>query len=122
MKDFFFKQLHEQAHEAGMKAGNDINPNPMVVSEVDIQGNPRGRSWYVSEGACGFAWVAFKGNTAWGRWAKKQGIAGSHYPSGLCVWVYEFGQSISRKEAYAGAYAQVLRTAGIDACAGSRLD
>jgi predicted CoA-binding protein len=53
---------------------------------------------------------------------KKKGIARSHYPSGLCVWVSEFGQSVDRKAAYAGAFAQVLRNAGIDCYANSRLD
>ena len=76
----------------------------------------------VDDGACGFAWIAFPGNTAFGRWAKKQGLARSHYPSGLCIWVSEFGQSVERKAAYSGAFAQVLRNAGIDCHAGSRLD
>ena len=117
-----FAQLHEQAHEVGMKAGTDALPSPMVVSEADIQGNPVGKSWFVSEGACGFAWVAFKGNTAWGKWAKKQGIASTASPKGLQIWVDQFNQSMTRKEAYARAYAGVLREAGIDAYSGSRMD
>jgi hypothetical protein len=36
--------------------------------------------------------------------------------------VSEFGQSVDRKAAYAGAYAQVLRNSGIDCYADSRLD
>ena len=122
MKDFFFKQLHEQAHEAGMKAGSEITPHFMVVSESDLLGKPIGKAWFVPEGACGFAWVAFKGNTAWGKWAKAQGIASNGYPKGLQIWVHQFNQSIDRKEAYAQAYAQVLKMAGIEAYAGSRLD
>jgi hypothetical protein len=117
-----FIRLCNKAHEAGMKAGYEVRPTPMIVSEADIQGNRIGKSWYVDDGACGFAWIAFKGNTAFGKWAKAQGIARPHYPSGLCVWVGEFGQSVDRKSAYAGAYAQVLRDAGIDAYADSRLD
>ena len=53
-------------------------------------------------------------DTAWGRWAKKAGIGRSHYPSGLCVWVSEFGQSIVREEAYASAYAHALRDARME--------
>jgi hypothetical protein len=113
-----FDSIHALAHEAGMTAGINAMPLPMLVTEEGA----RARSWLVDEGACGFAWVAFKGNTAWARWAKKQGIARSHYPSGLCVWVGEFGQSVARKEAYAYAYALVLRDNGIDAYASSRLD
>jgi len=112
-----FEALTAAAHAAGIKAGRECRPIPMIV--CDSTGEP---IECVDDGACGFAWVAFAGNTAWGRWAKKQGIAGSHYPSGLCVWVSEFGQSVDRKEAFANAYAQVLRNAGIEAHAGSRLD
>jgi len=112
-----FTALERIAHAAGIKAGRECRPIPMIVSTasgIEIE--------CVDDGACGFAWVAFAGNTAWGRWAKKQGIARSHYPSGLCVWVSEFGQSVDRKSAFASAYAQVLRNSGIDAHSGSRLD
>lgn len=110
-----FSEIFSAAHSAGMKALNDCIPVPMTVAG----GN---REWYVSEGACGFAWVEFAGNTAFGRWAKKTGNARPHYPSGLSVWVGEGGQSIARKEAYAQAFANVLRDFGIKAYAGSRLD
>jgi hypothetical protein len=113
-----FAQIHNEAHEAGITAGLKACPIPMLVTEESA----RARTWLVDEGACGFAWVAFKCNTAWGRWAKKEGIARSHYPSGLCVWVGEFGQSVTRKEAYAHAYALVLKENGIEAYSDSRLD
>jgi len=113
---FDFCSLHDAAHNAGMRALVAAVPTPMVVSERG------GQQWFVAEGACGFAWIEFQGNTAWGRWAKKAGVASKNYPSGLCVWVSEGGQSITRKEAYARAYADVLRNAGIEAYAGSRLD
>ena len=116
-RDAGFSALASVAYAAGIKAGRECRPIPMVV--CDSTGQPI--EW-VDDGACGFAWIAFAGNTAFGRWAKKQGLARSHYPSGLCIWVSEFGQSIDRKAAFAGAYAQVLRNAGIDCHAGSRLD
>lgn len=112
-----FAALAAAAHDAGIKAGRECRPIPMIVctsSGALIE--------YVDDGACGFAWIEFPGNTAFGRWAKKQGLARSHYPSGLCIWVSEFGQSIDRKESYAVAYARVLRDAGVKAFAGSRLD
>ena len=117
-----FQTLHERAHDAGMKAGTESSPIPMTVQEADLSGNPIGKTWYVSEGACGFAWIRFKGNTAWGKWAKAQGIATPAYPKGLQIWVSEFNQSVTRKEAYANAYAKVLCGAGIEAYADSRLD
>ena len=112
-----FEALTAAAHAAGIKAGRECQPIPMIV--CGSTGKP---IECVDDGACGFAWIAFAGNTAFGRWAKKQGLAGSHYPSGLCIWVSEFGQSVERKSAFADAYAQVLRNAGIDAYSGSRLD
>ena len=117
-----FQAIHDMAHAAGMKAGTESSPTPMTVYEADLVGNPIGKSWFVPEGACGFAWVRFKGNTAWGKWAKAQGIATPAYPKGLQVWVGEFNQSVDRKFAYASAYAKVLCDAGIEAYADSRLD
>jgi len=102
--------------KAGIEAGKNARPIPMYVID---QGIPIDR---IDDGACGFAWIAFPGNTSFGKWAKKQGLARSHYPSGLCVWVSEFGQSVDRKDAFAGAYAKVLKDNGIDAYSGSRLD
>lgn len=111
-----YQEIIEEAYKAGIEAGKNARPIPMYVID---QGIPIDR---IDDGACGFAWVAFPGNTSFGKWAKKQGLARSHYPSGLCVWVREFGQSVDRKEAFAGAYAKVLKNNGIDAYAGSRLD
>jgi hypothetical protein len=111
-----FEALLSVAHAKGLEAGRDCRPIPMHVLENNIP------IACIDDGACGFAWVAFPGNTSWGKWAKKKGIARSHYPKGLCVWVSEFGQSVDRKSAYAGAFAQVLRNAGIECYASSRLD
>lgn len=112
-----FAALLDIAHARGIQAGRDCRPIPMVVSTasgIEIE--------CVDDGACGFAWIVIPGNTAFGKWAKKEGRARAHYPRGLCFWVSDFGQSVDRKSAYAGAFAQVLRNAGIDAYADSRLD
>ena len=111
-----YQEIIDKAYKAGIEAGKNARPIPMYVID---QGIPIDR---IDDGACGFAWIAFPGNTSFGKWAKKQGLARSHYPSGLCVWVSEFGQSVDRKDAFAGAYARVLKDSGIDAYAGSRLD
>ena len=111
-----YQSTIERAIKAGIEAGRDCMPIPMHVLENNI---PIDR---VDDGACGFAWVSFAGNTAFGKWAKKQGFARPHYPKGLCYWVSEFGQSVDRKSAFAGAFAEVLRQAGIECYAGSRLD
>ena len=112
-----FEKIVERAHAAGMQAGIDCLPIPMAVRD-----QLNGQLWRVDDGACGFAWISFPANTAFGRWAKKIGLGRPHWPSGLCIWVPHFGQSVDRKSAYAGAYTRVLNDAGIVAYAGSRLD
>jgi hypothetical protein len=121
-----FSVLHQEAHEAGAAAAAACVPAPMVVgSPSSIFGgdiDPSKPVYYVADGPCGFAWVKFKGNVPFGRWAKKAGIARSAYGGGLQLWVSGYGQSVAKKEAYAQAYARALRAAGVDAYAESRLD
>jgi len=70
---------------------------------------------------CGFAWIVVKGNTRFGRWAKKH--CGWGEKGGPAInFVALFGQSQRRKETYAIAYAEVLRNAGIEAEVVSRID
>lgn len=121
-----FAAVVAEATAAGMAALVAAKPTPMVVGQAtSLFGNEIDYSkptYYEPEGACGFAWVHFAGNTAFGKWMKKMGYARDDYPKGLCVWVREGGQSIERKEAYAAAYAKVLKAHGIEAYADSRLD
>ncbi len=120
-----FSDLVKKAEAAGMAALEAAKPVPIIVGEADgfsDRFKPGAKLYYEPEGACGFAWVWFKGNTPFGRWMKKAGKASAGYPTGLQVWVSAGGQSIARKEAYAVAYAAVLKEAGITAYAGSRLD
>lgn len=120
-----FCALVAQAEAAGRKAGEAVVPTPMIVGTaigLSDRIDPSKPQYYVEDGVCGFAWIMFKGNTPFGRWMKKMGKAKPAYPNGLQVWVSEFGQSMQRKEAYARAYAAVLRAAGIDAYANSRMD
>ena len=42
--------------------------------------------------------------------------------SGTQLWVSDFNQSVTLKEAYANAYARVLNNNGIECYSGSRLD
>lgn len=122
-----FEELYTFADRKGKEAAEVCSPTPMAVGQAkSLFSNEIDRSkpvYIVEDGPCGFAWVWFKGNTAWGRWAKKQGHAKNHYPKGLYIWVSGYNQSIQRKEAYAQAFAKVLRENGVtDAYADSRLD
>lgn len=109
--------LLQEADKAGQKAVEALNVTPMVVKNPST-----GETWFVGDGVCGFAWVKFPGNTAFGRWAKAEGIARPGYPTGLSIWVSQYNQSMQKKEAYARAFAAVLSEAGINAYAESRID
>lgn len=121
-----YAALYEAAEAAGRAAADAAVPTPMIVGEPTTPlGNTLDYSkptYFVADGLCGFAWIKFKGNTAFGRWAKKQGYATPAYNGGLQVRVAGFNQSVTRKEAYAHAFAETLRAAGIEAYAESRLD
>ena len=78
----------------------------------------------MSDGVCGFAWVNIK--PARGKFVKflKDNNIGrkDSYYGGWTVWVSDFGQSVTRKENYARAFAKVLGDYGITAYSMSRLD
>ena len=123
--------LHEKALAAGMKALNECVPNPMVVQQhanMMDDNSPVVKSWYVGDGVCGFAWVRVKCKGEGLRFInamKKHGIdrwRKDDYYGGYQLWVREGNQSMQRKEAFAEAYAEVLREAGVKAYAGSRMD
>lgn len=108
-----FAEIWENAVAAGQKALEECTPTPMVVQQhtnpLD-DSSPVSKSWYVSGGVCGFAWVNVSpGNTSFARWLVKQGYAGKSYRGGVDIWVRAGGQSLERKEAYAHAMAASLK-------------
>ena len=121
-------EIYAEAHSAGMAAGNKSKPVPMVVGTPSTPlGNDIDYSketYYVADGVCGFAWVNIK--PARGKfvtWLKKADIGRKdNYYGGYTIWVSEFGQSVTRKENYARAFAKVLGDNGITAYNMSRLD
>lgn len=115
LRDEAYESIHALAHFAGQQAAEAARPIPMIVSGWEHQP--------VMDGVCGFAWVKVAGNCGFGRWAKKKGIMDKSYSGGVQLWVSGYGQSLTRKEAYAQAYAQTLRDSGIEsAYPGSRMD
>lgn len=123
-----FQAIYDEADLAGKEAANAKTPTPMVVTNrtnpLDTESVKHEHlvAWVVPGGVCGFAWIKFKGNTAWAKWTKKQGLCGESYPSGRQIWVHYYSQSMELKEAYASAFAKVLQKHGIEAYAGSRMD
>lgn len=125
--DLAYAELLERAYIEGRKAGLACRPVPMVVGQAK---NPLSSEidyskpvYYVDDGACGFAWVKIRpATTPFARWLKKNGYARAAYNGGLDIWISDFGQSVDRKYAMAGAMAKVLTEAGVTAYADSRLD
>jgi len=111
-----FEDIWREADLTGRDAAEAVTPRPMIVEGM-------GRTYYVEDGVCGFAWVNWKANTAWGRWTKATGrTRRDSYLGGQTLWVSDFQQSMARKEAYANAFSNVLAQCGIDAHPGSRMD
>jgi hypothetical protein len=110
------ESIWREADSAGRNAAESITPHPMIV-----EGG--GRTYYIADGVCGFAWVNWKATTPWGRWTKATGrTRKDSYYGGQTLWVSDYQQSMARKEAYATAFARVLDTYGITAHVGSRMD
>jgi hypothetical protein len=122
-----FERIVNEAFLAGEAAGIAAAPTPMTVVEADpITGRKLdgGKSYYVADGVCGFAWVKLYGlgNSSFGKYLAKNGIAKKSYSGGLQIWISAFNQSLDRKEACARAMAEVFNKYGFSAYAESRMD
>jgi hypothetical protein len=125
--DIIFDCIFATAHEAGMAAAKACTPVPMIVQQHASMANdasPVEKEWLVGGGVCGFAWIKVNpANCMFANWCKKNNKGKTDsYEGGLTIWVHEFGQSMERKVAYAGAFACVLCEFGIDASTRSRMD
>lgn len=120
--------LYKMADEAGRKAVEALQVSPMIVTQRENPFDDTSalkKAWYVSDGVCGFAWVNIKPATSkFAKYLVSIGIARKDsYYGGICVWVRDYGQSMQKKEAYAHAFADVLRINGIEKVyASSRMD
>ena len=121
------EKLLERAHLMGMDAGRRVGVTPMVVgTPTELFGNEIDwdkSTYHVSDGVCGFAGVVIK--PARGKFVsylKSLGMGYKHYYGGWYVSVREFVQSMTRKEAYAEAFAKVLTEEGMSCYVDSRMD
>jgi hypothetical protein len=127
-RDKEFSDLYAKAYQAGVEAGTNAQPNPMIVgtpvgglfgTEIDYSKT----TYYEPEGACGFAWVNVSpGNSPFANWLKNNNKGRKAYGGGVEIWISDYNQSVARKYAHATAMARVLKDAGIKAYASSRLD
>jgi hypothetical protein len=128
VKEAEFEELWSKAHQAGMDAGQNAGVMPMIVgtaaslfgTEIDHSK----KTYFVEGGVCGFAWINVKpAHSGFAKWLVVNDHARKDsYYGGITIWVGEFGQSMQRKEAYAGAAMKVLQEAGIKCRFGSRMD
>lgn len=122
-----FEEAFNEANRLGFAAGEFNKPHPMVVTQhadpLD-DNSPVEKSWFVGEGACGFAWVrVYPGNCSFAKWLVKNKLAHKAYRGGVDIWISAHGQSIERKEAHAQAMAKHLKEKlQVNCYAGSRMD
>jgi len=129
-----FRSICDKADAAGNEAVKQLTVIPMVVGqETSLFSGELDHSkptYYVEDGVCGFAWVsvrpANKGNTRLGKQErallKDAGFRLNDYEKTFQLWISQYNQSIQKKEAYASAFAEVLRETGLKAYSGSRMD
>lgn len=129
-----FQVIFRDADAAGKAAVEKLEVVPMIVGQETSLFSGKidysKQTYYVADGVCGFAWVdvypANKGNTKAGKEERKLlehfGFRKNDYEKTHQLWVSAYNQSMQKKEAYARAFAEVLRVNGFKAYAGSRLD
>jgi|JI8StandDraft_1071087.scaffolds.fasta_scaffold23921_5 hypothetical protein len=119
-------EIFDLADAAGKAAAEAKEPVPMIVVQHQhpLDDNSPIVKVYepVMGGVCGFAWINVPGNSVFGRYLKNEKRCSKGYPKGINYWVGGYGQSMEKKEAYAHAFAAVLREHGIKAYAQSRMD
>lgn len=129
-----FQSVRQKADAAGRTAVEKLHVVPMIVGQetsffsgkIDYSKPTE----YVADGVCGFAWVDVypvnKGNTLAGKEERKilesVGFRKNDYTKTHQLWISDYNQSMQKKEAYARAFAEILRDNGIKAYSGSRLD
>ena len=118
--------IYSQAHHKGNVAVETTTVIPMVVQQ---RANPLNddseliREYFVSDGVCGFASVNVKpANCKFAKFLVANGLGRKAYNGGVSMSVRDFNQSLTKKEAYAYAFASVLNEHGIKAFVESRMD
>jgi hypothetical protein len=129
LDEIMLDNLLGAAVNAGLEAVKALHVRAMVVYEADVlsgKAKEGGKQWYVADGVCGFAWVSVYGlrGKARARFLARGFDAHSFGGDGrgIGLWISDFNQSMQKKEAFAAAYAAVLRNAGYKAYSGSRMD
>lgn len=122
-----FPAIYAEAKAAGIAAGNAAQCVPMHVVQranmLDDSSPIVKRYEPVMDGCCGFASVLIRPATSgFAKWLKTKGLGSIAYRGGLSLWIGEHNQSLTRKEAHAGAMVAVFAKYGFEARVDSRMD
>jgi hypothetical protein len=121
-----YAAIFKAADMAGREAAEKCVPPVMVVADADLITGapiPGGKRFVVPGGPCGFAWVTAPGNSGFGKWMVKVGKARKSSLGGVRFSIFDYGQSMMRKEEYAYAFANKARELGMPKVyAESRMD
>ena len=110
-----WQALYDAANRAGQVAAQNVVPVPIVVGDIEPLGgllsSPQEYD-VISEGLCGGAFVCLDAGQPFASWlyARKIGMKSKNM---IEVYAQSEGQSVGRAEAYAKAFAAVLRLHGI---------
>lgn len=110
-----WQTLYDTASRAGKVAAQNIAPVPIFVGDVETLGSfPSSPQGYdvISEGLCGGAFVCINAEQPFANWLYSQKL-GMKNKNEIEVSAQSGGQSVMRAEAYAKAFAAVLRLHGI---------
>ena len=120
------QDIYQQAHEHGNLAVKMAFVTPMVVQQRENPLNDESkviRQYLVNDGVCGFASVTVKpANCKFAKFLVANGLGRKSFNGGVSMSVRDFNQSLTKKEAYAYAFASVLNEHGIKAYVESRMD
>lgn len=118
--------IYSEAHYKGNVAVQMTTVTPLVVQQRENPLNDDSRvvrEYFINDGICGFASVTVKpANSKFAKFLVANGLGRKGYGGGVCMSIRDFNQSLTKKEAYAYAFASVLNDYGIKAYAESRMD
>lgn len=125
------ESIFNKADQCAQKAFDACVPTPMVVGQASGlfgSGMVAGTEEVIDDGVCGFAWVQI--NPARGdfvNFCKRNNIGDKGTYKGWTISMGTYGnryngQSMERKEAAGTAFADVLKSHGINAFMTSRMD
>jgi|SRR5215204_5116657 len=117
-RDSEYRAVYERAREAGLEAGRQHTPTPMLVTQHTnpLDDTSPIETMYppVMGGICGTAYLAVRpGNSGFARFLKREHRAFARYYGGVMMSINDYGQSFECAMAHASAMARVINDSGV---------